>query len=99
MVWDKFDIYHQVRSYETVFNIGNKPDFTIEKQVFRNPLRQALWYQEQIGKEFIGTQRELGRKIGVSRSRIANVLRLIGLEEEIKEFILGIEEDDERQLT
>ena len=96
MIWDKFNIYHQVKSYETVFGIGERLDYSIEKKVFRNPLKQALWYQEQIGKEFIGTQKELGRKIGVSRSRIANVLRLVGLEEEIKEFILGIGENDER---
>jgi ParB-like chromosome segregation protein Spo0J len=96
MAWDKFNIYHQVMSYETVFHIGGKPDYSIEKKVFRNPLRQALWYQEQIGKDFVGTQKELGRKIGVSRSRIANVLRLVGLEEEVKEFLLGIGEEDER---
>ncbi len=83
-------------SYETVFHIGERPDYSIERKVFRNPLRQALWYQEQIGKEWGGTQKELGRKIGVSRSRIANVLRFVGLEEEIKEFILGIGEEDER---
>jgi ParB-like chromosome segregation protein Spo0J len=96
MVWDKFNIYHQVKSYETVFKIGERPDYSIEKKVFRNPLKQAMWYQEQIEKEFVGTQKELGRKIGISRSRIANVLRLVGLEEEIKEFILGIGEEDER---
>jgi ParB-like chromosome segregation protein Spo0J len=96
MVWDKFNIYQHVRSYKTIFEIGEKSDFSIEKTVFKNPLKQALWYQEQIDKGLVGTQKELGKKIGVSRSRIANVLRLIGLEEEIKEFILGTGEGDER---
>jgi hypothetical protein len=96
MVWDKFNIYHQLRSYETIFQIGERSDFSIEKKVFKNPLKQALWYQEQIDKGLVGTQKELGRKIGVSRSRIANVLRLVGLEEEIKEFLLSIGEEDER---
>jgi len=79
-----------------VFFIGERSDFSIEKTVFKNPLKQALWYQEQIGKDLVGTQKELGEKIGVSRSRIANMLRLVGLEEEVKEFILDIGEEDER---
>lgn len=50
------------------------------------PIEEAEAYQ-RLMNEFDYTQEELARSIGKSRSHVANMLRLIGLPENIKELI------------
>ncbi len=70
-----------------------------------SPVEEARAY-EVLQKEFSLTQRELAQRVGVSRSQVANVLRLLQLPEEIQDMIqsgllsmghakivLGLEED------
>ncbi len=48
-----------------------------------NPLEEALAFQ-RLGTEFGLTQEALARRLGRSRTAVANTLRLLGLSEEIK---------------
>lgn len=51
-----------------------------------NPLEEALAYQKLMD-DFGLTQEELSNRIGKSRSQIANTIRLLNLDEEIKQMI------------
>jgi len=51
-----------------------------------NPIEEASAYK-QLMDEFGLTQEELAKRVGKSRSQIANTLRLLNLEEEILKFI------------
>ncbi len=53
-----------------------------------NPIEEALAYQYMLDK-FNLTQDELAKKIGKSRSAIANILRLLKLPENIKEKLIS----------
>lgn len=52
-----------------------------------NPIEQASAY-EQLLNEYKLTQEELSLKIGKSRSSISNSLRLLNLDERVKDFII-----------
>jgi ParB family chromosome partitioning protein len=51
-----------------------------------NPLEEAEAYKKLID-EFGMTQEELSKRVGKSRSQIANTVRLLNLDEEIKKLI------------
>ncbi|MQL53192.1 ParB/RepB/Spo0J family partition protein [Desulfofundulus thermobenzoicus] len=51
-----------------------------------NPLEEAMAYRRLID-EFGMTQEELARKVGKSRSFIANTMRLLGLPDEVREML------------
>ncbi|MCW5698960.1 MAG: ParB/RepB/Spo0J family partition protein [Rhodospirillales bacterium] len=50
------------------------------------PLEEALGYNRLIG-EFSHTQEDLAKRLGKSRSHVANMMRLLGLPEEIKSML------------
>lgn len=92
LVWDKFHIYQSRR----FIGIGEKPPLLVEAVKFHNPIRQALWYKQLLEGGQAEKQDELAQQLGVSRSRIASVLRLLNLDEEIREFLLSLDENDAR---
>lgn len=51
-----------------------------------NPIEAALGYQRLLN-EFNLTQEDVARRIGKERSTVANFLRLLGLPEEVKEYL------------
>lgn len=51
-----------------------------------NPIEAALGYQRLLN-EFNLTQEEVARRIGKERSTVANFMRLLGLPEEVKEYL------------
>ena len=53
-----------------------------------NPIEEALGYQSLI-QNFNLTQENVSEKLGKSRSAIANSLRLLALDEEIKKFLIS----------
>jgi len=53
-----------------------------------NPIEEAQAFQ-RLMKKFNLTQEELADHLGKTRSTVANILRLINLPEEIKEFVSG----------
>jgi ParB family chromosome partitioning protein len=64
----------------------NKAEWALIENIQRhnlNPIEEAQAY-ERMRKEFQLTQEEIARKVGKSRSAVANILRLLKLPEEIK---------------
>lgn len=53
-----------------------------------NPIEEALGYKELSEKYFL-TQEEISKIVGKSRSAIANAMRLLSLEEEIRDKIIS----------
>lgn len=53
-----------------------------------NPIEEANAYREMLGR-YGYTQEDLGRKIGKSRTYIANTVRLLNLPEEIREMVVN----------
>ena len=51
-----------------------------------NPLEEAEGYQRLID-EFSNTQEDLAKTVGKSRSHVANMLRLLGLPDSVKELV------------
>lgn len=86
---------------KTIFHIGEKPVETLDQQHYVNPIRQALWYKQLLDEGKFERQEDLAKELGVSRSRVTSVLRLLSLDEGIQEFILGLGDEDEllEQLT
>ena len=78
------------------FHIGEKPEFELVVQHFRNPIRQALWYKQLLDEGRFSTQAELAQGIGISRSEVASVLRLLQLAPEIQEFMIDLVDADSR---
>ena len=97
LIWDKFDIYQVFKAQSVSFHIGKKPGKElIEKKDYVNPIKQGLWYKQLLDEGRVNTQEELAWQLGVSRSRVASMLRMLKLDEEIKEFILSLDDGDER---
>ena len=80
----------------TTFHIGEKPAKTLDGQHYVNPIRQALWYKQLLDEGRFNTQAELAQALGVSRSRVASILRLLQLAPEIQEYMKGLAETDRR---
>ena len=51
-----------------------------------SPLEEAEGYRRLMG-EFAHTQEDLGKALGKSRSHVANMMRLLGLPDEVKEML------------
>ena len=54
-----------------------------------------MWYKQLLDGGQYEKQEDLARALGVSRSRVASVFRLLSLDEGIQEFILGLDDEDE----
>lgn len=52
-----------------------------------NPVEEALAYA-RLSNEFRLTQEEIARRVGKSRAAVANALRLLDLDEEVKNFVI-----------
>lgn len=68
----------------------NKAEWALIENIQRhnlNPIEEAQAY-ERIKQEFNLTQDEIAKKVGKSRSAVANILRLLNLPKEIKEALV-----------
>ena len=98
-IWDNFSIYQQVRLQVTTFHSGEKPAKTLDGQHYVNPIRQALWYKQLLDEGRFNTQAELAQGLGVSRSRVASILRLLNLASEIQALMIDMAETDCRVIV
>ena len=55
-----------------------------------------MWYKQLLDDGQCNTQAELAQALGVSRSRLASILRLLQLAPEIQEYMKGLAETDRR---
>lgn len=103
-VGDKFEIIAGERRYRAAKIAGLKEvpalikdvkenivkEISIIENIQRedlNPIEEALAYEELLS-EYNLTQEKLAAKVGKSRSYIANTLRLLGLDDYIKEYLI-----------
>ena len=77
-----------------VFDIGVfEPS---EPEIYRNPVKIALQYQEMLDGGKAKSQAELAQALGVSRAKVTQMLNVLKLDEEIKAFMLSMDDGDER---
>ncbi len=97
-VWDHFPIHHFRRNKKPIIAIGHKPQkqFVTQKLHHPNYLKRATYYHELLDKGYVQSQTELAKQVGISRTKTRLILRLLKLDEEIKDFILSLDDSDPR---
>ena len=97
-MWDLFSIHHFRRNKKPVIAIGHKPQEPLVTQKLHHPndLKRARYYQELLEKGHIESQTALAKRVGISRTKTRLILQLLKLDEEIKDFILKIDDSDPR---
>ena len=97
-VWDHFPIHHFRRNQKPVIAIGHKPQKQLVTQKLHHPnyLKRALYYHELLDKGYVQSQTELAEQVGISRTKTRLILQLLELDEEIKDFILRLDDSDPR---
>ena len=95
-MWDNFPIHHFRRNKKPVIAIGHKPQKQLVTQKLHHPnyLKKALYYHELLEKGYVQSQTALAKQVGISRTKTRLILRLHKLDEEIKDFILKIDDSD-----
>jgi len=77
LIWDRFDYIFEAERRRI------RPVRT-----YRNPLILALKYKSLLNTTSIGSQTRLARKVGVSRARISQFLRLLKLPHAIQQSVI-----------
>ena len=97
-IWDHFPIHHIRRNQKPIIAIGHKPQKKLVTQKLHHPnyLKRALYYQELLDKGYFLSQSALAEQIGISTTQTRLILQLLKLDEEIKDFILKIDDSDPR---
>ena len=95
-VWDYFPIHHIRRNKKPIIAIGHKPkkQFVTQKLHHPNYIKKALYYHELLEKGHVQSQTALAKQVGISRTKTRLILQLLKLDEEIKDFILKIDDSD-----
>ena len=102
LVWDKFHVYQGHRSNTPFIQIGKRRrSRRIEVAKHTNPLKQALAYQDLLDTGQADSQVEISRLCGTPRSTISAYLRLLNLDEKVRQRLLEIPNTDQwlHQLT
>ena len=95
-VWDHFPIHHIRRNNKPVIAIGHKPQKQLLTQKLHHPnyLKRATYYHELLEKGHVQSQTALAKQVGISRTKTRLILRLLNLDEKIKDFILDLDDSD-----
>ena len=95
-MWDHFPIHHFRRNKKPIIAIGHKPQkqFVTQKLHHPNYLKKALYYHELLEKGHVQSQTALAKHVGISRTKTRLILRLLNLDEKIKDFIMKIDDSD-----
>ena len=97
MARHKCHIYQTHKPHEAFIGIGEKPALEpLEGVRHINPIKRALYYQSLLDEGKVDSKAELAKHLGVARSRVSTVLNLLNLDEEIQDFLLGLDDGDER---
>ncbi|MCY3680066.1 MAG: hypothetical protein OXH16_01620 [Gemmatimonadetes bacterium] len=97
-VLDRFPIHHYHRNNKRTIEIGPEPPKKIVTQKLHHPnyLKRSLYYHELLNKGHIESQTALAEQVGISRTKTRLILQLPKLDEEIKDFILKLDDSDPR---
>ena len=95
-MWDHFSIHHFRKNKKPIIAIGHKPQkqLVTQKLHYPNYLKKALYYHELLEKGHVQSQTALAKQVGISRTKIRLILKLLKLDKEIKVFILGLDDTD-----
>jgi len=93
-MWDDLDIFQRFRNRSPFFNIGLPP--SSGPKIFPNPITIAQQYKDLLDSGLVQSQTDLAQLLGVSRAKVTQMLNLLKLDEEIQEYILGLDETDGR---
>ncbi len=95
-VWDNFPIHHFRRNKKPIIAIGQKKKKQLVTQKLHHPnyLKRAMYYHELLEKGHVQSQRALAKHVGISQPKIHLILQMLKLDEEIKDFILKIDDTD-----
>ena len=95
-VWDHFPIHHFRRNNKPIIAIGpeKKKQLLTQKLHHPNYLKKALYYHELLEKGHVQSQTALAKQVGISRTKTRLILQLLKLDEEVKDFILKIDDTD-----
>ena len=93
---DHFPIHHFRKNNKPIIAIGHKPQKQLVTQKLHHPndLKKALYYHELLEKGYVQSQTALAKQVGISRTKTRLILQLLKLDEEIKDFILKIDDLD-----
>ena len=94
LVWDKFQIYQSFNWQTQIHCIGTPPPIIVK--TYPNPVKRALEYKAILESGLVESQADLAVLLGVSRAKVTQMLNLLKLDEKVQEFMLGLEETDER---
>lgn len=80
------------RTFRAVFRLvvlpnGRKPPKSKPKRTYRNPVLLALEWKRMLDSGKYASQTALARKVGVSRARVNQMLRLLKLPPEVQETV------------
>ena len=95
-VWDHFLIHHIRRNQKPIIAIGPEKKKQLVTQNLHHPnhLKRSLYYHELLDKGHIESQTALAKRVGISRTQTRLILQLPKLDEEIKDFILKLDDSD-----
>ncbi len=95
-VRDHFPIHHFRRNNKPIIAIGHKPQKQLVTRKLHHPnyLKKAMYYHELLEKGYVQSQTALAKQVGISRTKTRLILQLLKLDEEIKDFILEIDDSD-----
>ena len=94
VVWDKFHVFQGRRGKTSFIDIGTSPQ--LKPNTYPNPIKEAIHYRWMLDSGKAKSQADLAHRLGVSRARVTQMMNLLKLDEEIQEFILGLEDTDKR---
>ena len=99
VVWDKFHVYQGHNWHTPFITIGTSPPN--QPKIYQNPIKIALQYKKLWDDGQARSKAEVAELLGVSRAKVTQMMHLLKLDTEIQDFILGLDETDERlkQLT
>ena len=88
--WHEFDIYKDFRDRKTYIKIG-KPPVKLQK-IYECPLIEAKRYLNLLKDPLINNQSDIARDIGITRTRVSQVMSLLKLEQEIQKTLLDFKD-------
>ena len=92
--WVKRPIHQARRGNTSIIKVGRPHDSPIQLPPYKNPIKRALAFQGLFDDGIVDSKTKLAKLLGLSRSRVSIVLNLLNLDEEIKSYLLELDDDD-----
>ena len=95
MLWDNFSIFQSHNGRQPILTIGERSESPqAEDCQSPNPMKRGLRFHQLLKDGTVGTKAELARHLGLTRLRVSIVMNLLNLDEEIKDYLLELDDSD-----